>query len=232
MAPSFDDHLAQVDAALAALEADRAILVGVSYGGLVALRYAARHPSRVQAIVAASCPGPRHVPSARYARWIASPRRSLPLFLLTAPIRSGPEIRAAIPGWRDRLRFSVRQGWCALRAPMSGVRASARVRFALSQDFGPDAQRITCGALLVTGEDHLDRVVPAASTREYVDLIPGARYVRLTGTGHMGTVTRAAAFAATVREFIGMQEGPAAATRPVVRLTGAPADSVRRLEGA
>jgi 3-oxoadipate enol-lactonase len=56
--------------------------------------------------------------------------------------------------------------------------------------------------LVVTGERHLDRVVPFDSTREYVDLIPGARHAVLAGTGHVGLVSKPDEFARLVGDFI------------------------------
>ena len=38
---------------------DRAVICGVSFGGIVALRVAAAHPQRTAALVLASTPGPR-----------------------------------------------------------------------------------------------------------------------------------------------------------------------------
>jgi pimeloyl-ACP methyl ester carboxylesterase len=197
----FDGYLAQVDAAIEALGAERVLLAGVSFGGWVALRYAAEQPARVGALVLASTPGPGYVLPPRYARWIAAPRRSMPIFVATAPRRTGPEIRSAFPAWRERLDFSIRHGWRALRAPMSGVRAAARISVGLAHDFAPDAARVSCPLLCVTGEDELDNTVPAASTREYLALVPGARAECLARTGHMGTVTRARDFAAIVDSF-------------------------------
>jgi pimeloyl-ACP methyl ester carboxylesterase len=56
----------------------------------------------------------------------------------------------------------------------------------------------------VTGDDGLDRLVPPESTREYRGCIARTTVARLDGTGHMGTVTRAATFAAMVADFAGV----------------------------
>ena len=64
-----------------------AVICGVSFGGLIALRYAARRPERVRALILVSTPGPRWKPEphqqATYCRW---PMLSSPLFALA---RSG-----------------------------------------------------------------------------------------------------------------------------------------------
>jgi pimeloyl-ACP methyl ester carboxylesterase len=56
--------------------------------------------------------------------------------------------------------------------------------------------------LVVTGEDHLDKIVPAEITRRYATLIPGAQYARLDRTGHIGLVTHPARFAEIVAGFV------------------------------
>ena len=69
---------------------------------------------------------------------------------------------------------------------------AARVTLQQSLDFAPDCARVTAPTLVVTGEDGLDRVVPADVTRRYATLIPGARYVKIERTGHIGLLTRPA----------------------------------------
>jgi pimeloyl-ACP methyl ester carboxylesterase len=201
LADSLDGDLAQLDAACRAGGPGPVTLVGVSFGGWIAVRYAAAHPDRVRAIVLASAPGPGFRPSPQQARWLARPVLSMPIFALTAPGRLLPELRNVFPTWRQRIAFAGRQGWLALRAPMSARRVARRVHVALAEDVADAARQVRVPTLLVTGEDGLDRIVPPASTRRYVDVIPDTRVARLDGTGHMGTVTRAAAFAALVGAF-------------------------------
>ena len=75
----FDNYLGQLDAVL-----DRArlpvpvTLCGVSFGGFVALRYAAAHPERVTSLVLASAPAPGWKPNPQQARWISRPWMSAP----------------------------------------------------------------------------------------------------------------------------------------------------------
>ena len=61
------DRLASV---LDAHRIDRAILCGISYGGLVATRFAAQHPERASALIMASSPGPAW-------HWTHTTRRTL-----------------------------------------------------------------------------------------------------------------------------------------------------------
>ena len=64
-----------------------------------------------------------------------------------------------------------------------------------------DCARITAPTLIVTGERELDRVVSVDVTREYLQLIAGSRHTTLTKTGHLGSITRPEAFAASQRAW-------------------------------
>jgi pimeloyl-ACP methyl ester carboxylesterase len=200
--PSFAGDLARLDDVCRALGPDPVVLVGVSFGGRIAVRYAAEHPERVRALVLASAPGPDFALPPRQARWLARPRLSLPAFVLTAPGRARPELRNVFPRWADRVRFGAGMLWQAMRAPMSSGRAAQRIRLALADDVAASARRVQAPTLLVTGEDGLDQLVPPASTRGYRECIARTEVARLEGTGHMGVVTRAATFAGLVGRFV------------------------------
>ena len=64
-----------------------------------------------------------------------------------------------------------------------------------------DASAVHIPALVVTGEEHLDRIVAPELTRKYLALWPHARYHRLAATGHIGSMTKAAEFARLVSAF-------------------------------
>ena len=56
--------------------------------------------------------------------------------------------------------------------------------------------------LVLTGEAHLDHVVPVEGSAVYQRLIPDARTAVLRQTGHLGSITRPHEFAAIVRNFV------------------------------
>ena len=113
-----------------------------------------------------------------------------------------PEIAAAIPGRRARIRFAVRHTARILAAPIVPADMAGRIRLALPFDLAAACRGISAPALVVTGEPGLDRVVPPASTREFVSLIPGAKYEMMIGTGHIGLVTQPGRFADIVGTFV------------------------------
>lgn len=181
---------------------DRAVICGVSFGGLIAVRFAARYASRCSSLILASTPKPRLRLRPRHATYLRAPWIFGPLFLVETPFRLRPEIRSAIPDTGARMRFSLRSLKTALTAPVSLTQIAARARMITNEDVTPDCARITAPTLVVTGERHLDHVVPVEGSSEYLTLIPNARAAVLEHTGHLGSITRPDAFAALVRAFL------------------------------
>jgi pimeloyl-ACP methyl ester carboxylesterase len=198
----FDSFVRQLDAVLDRASLDRAVVCGVSYGGIIAVRYAARHPRRVSHLILVSAPGPGWQPSARQARYASRPWLSVPAFCVTAFERLGAELRAALPEWQPRASFTSRYLASALLAPMMPHLMSARVRMQEQVDVARDCASIDVPTLVVTGDPALDRVVPVESTREYVRRIRGARYAMMDGTGHLGMLTRPDRFVRILSDFI------------------------------
>ena len=114
-------------------------------------------------------------------------------------VRMLPEINAALP-LAARARFLVKTLLQGLRTPVSPSRMARRARWTESYAYC-DPSRINVPALIVTGEDHLDRVVPTVQTRQYVARLRRARHVTLKGTGHLGIVTKPQEFADLVVKF-------------------------------
>lgn len=193
-------YLAQVEQAMDRAGVADAIVVGISYSGPIAAEFAVRYPDRVRGLVLASALPPGWTLNARARFYMRAPWLLLPLFLLDAPLRAMPEIHAALPRLTDRLRFSLAQANRVVRACVAPTRMAARLRLTAGYPFS-DLARITQPVLVVTGEDRLDRVVPAADTRRYVQAIPHARYHVLPRTGHLGSLTKPDEFAELVRQF-------------------------------
>jgi pimeloyl-ACP methyl ester carboxylesterase len=198
----FDNYLRQLDAVLDNAGLEKTALCGVSYGGLVALRYAATRPHRITALILSSSPAPGWVPTEQQQRWIARPWISTPAFIATSPGRLIPEIKAAMPRWRERIAFGVRHTLRVAAAPMIPTLMASRVAWQQSMDFQPDCAAVQAPTLVVSGEDGLDRVVPVKVTKTYASLIPGARHETIERTGHIGLLTRPERFADIVGEFI------------------------------
>lgn len=197
---TFDDLVRQALNALNRVTDAPAVVCGVSYGGLIALRLAARHPERVRALVLASPLNADFVPDDRIRRWVAHPRLMVPAFLASSPGRIVPELRAAHGrAWVPRAMGLLGR---VVGAPHSPDRMAARVTMTEGEDFVADCRAVTQPTLLVTGESGLDRIVPAEASQRMLAWLPHARHVTLERTGHWGFVTRRDAFAREVNHFV------------------------------
>lgn len=198
----FDQWLAEIDRAIASSGSAQAVLVGVSFGGLIATLYAATHPDRVAALILVSSPSPHMVLGRAEEAMLKRPLVLLPLFAVRGLRRLLPEVIAAHDSWPARLSFLIRYAWQITLRPMSPTQTARWVRAWKARDLSAACAQVQAPTHIITGEPSLDRVVSTASTREYLTLIPGATSVTLPRTGHIGLVSRPAAFAALVNAFL------------------------------
>jgi pimeloyl-ACP methyl ester carboxylesterase len=192
----------QIDEELDRAGVERAVICGVSLGGMIGLHYAARRPERVSALVLASTPGPRWTLDRVQAFCAKYGAVTAPVFVAAAIVRMFPEVARARGGWLRSLPFIAPHLWRVATHPASPRRMRQRVRWWLAIDRGADARQVTAPTLVVTGERDLDRVVPVDGSREYGALIAGAQVEVIGKTGHIGTITRAEEFAELVARFV------------------------------
>jgi 3-oxoadipate enol-lactonase len=204
MEPSagFEVFVRQLERVIDRTRLGRVALCGVSFGGAIAIRYAATRPEQVTRLIVASSPGPGWMPSESQASYVARPWLSMPSFTVGGLRRASGEITTSLPARSARLEFSLRYLGTAVRFPMMPHLMARRVRLLQQLDLAADCARITAPTLVITGEAALDRVVPVSSTREYVTRIPGARHAIMEGTGHLGSLTQPVRFAQIVGEFV------------------------------
>jgi len=201
-ARGLDDYVDQIVRTLDEHRVDRAVVCGVSFGGLVALRFAATHPERTSALVLTSTPAPRLGLRRRHQLYARLPWILGPFFLAETPWRLREEIATALPDRRARWAFRLRVLRTFPSAPLSFSQMAARARMISTTDLTPDCRRVTAPTLVVTGERQLDHVVPVDGTSAYARLIPNACAAVIERTGHIGSMTRPDAFASVVRDFV------------------------------
>jgi pimeloyl-ACP methyl ester carboxylesterase len=209
-ARGLDNFVDQIDEVLDECGISTAPICGVSFGGLVALRYAARRPERSSALILTSAPGPHFHLRKRHQVYLKAPRLFGPVFLAEIPRRVRREVARALPDRRARRRFKLRQVRTFLRAPMSLARMAERARLLGAAGLIDDCAHVSCPTLVITGEPALDFVVPVEGTSDYVRLIAGARAERISRTGHLGYITRPAVFAEAVSRFLNHRADAAA----------------------
>jgi len=177
-------------------------IIGVSFGGLIAARYAARRPERVTSLILASTPAPNWRPRPDDTFCLRLPWLSLPYFAARGFVRLTPEMLEARESWHGRLTLGAEHARRVLEAPFEPRRMACWVREWLNYDLAADCKRITAPTLIMTGESRLDRVVPVRDSKKYLQLIPGATHQVLPGTGHLGIITKPYRFAEMAGSFI------------------------------
>lgn len=187
---------------LADLEAElpeRFTLLGSSFGSLVALVFALRHPERVRALVLVS-----PVASVRRVRrWALAlstlVRVPLPFAYLLAPtvarILGGP---ALPPEGRAEIVREARR-----LHPLEMLR---RLKDVLAADYLGSLDTLRVPTLVVHGAK--DRVVPLSAARDVARRIPGARLEVLPRASHLPYMSHAADFNARLRAFLEAHAGP------------------------
>lgn len=208
----FDSFVGFVDSLLNRAEIQQAAICGVSYGSLIALRYAARRSERVRALAVVSALGPHWQPDRRTLQYMRCPTLCGPLFFAAAIGRAWPELCGTFPNLGERLRFCAGTIPLVLRAPAIPKRMARRAELAAQETFEDDCRRISAPTLVVAGERHLDRVVGVDDALAYVSAIAGARFQILEQTGHLGIVTAPDRFAAIVSAFVNGEDHPVTIT--------------------
>ena len=200
-ARGFDCYVDQVGAAMDQANISSAVICGVSYGGLIAAAFAARHPGRTSALALVSALPPSWKPDSRVRFYLHAPRLLAPLFCV-ASLRLYREIAAATPGVLPGIRAAVRHGATAATHLFSPKLMARRVRSLEQLDLNPELNGVRAPVLVITGEARLERVVPVHLTHEYVAIWPHARMATLRNTGHLGLITKPAEFAKLIAAFV------------------------------
>jgi 3-oxoadipate enol-lactonase len=204
-AHGFDSYVEQVRDALDAADIEGAGVCGVSYGGLIAAAFAARYPERTSSLILVSALPAAWAPNARVSFYLRAPRLLMPVFMV-ASLRMYREIASANDGIAGGVPAALRHATRVLTHMFSPSRMARRVRLLKSIDLRQELAQLPVTSrqlptLIVTGEPSLDNVVPVAATHEYLCIWPQASLATLPRTGHLGLITRPAAFANIVVPF-------------------------------
>lgn len=168
-------------------------VVGVSVGGMVALRLAIDHPQRLRAVVA--CDTAAKIGDADTWNGRIDTAQTSGMTALADPVllRWFPEsIREGradeIARWRDLL----------LRTPVEGyVATCAALRDA---DLTAEVSSIAVPTLIVVGA--VDQSTPVALVRDTAARIPGARFEIIEHAGHIPSIDQPARLAALIAEHL------------------------------
>ncbi len=207
---------AQADLTVALLDEfgfDRAILVGHSAGGTIAVLTALRHPERVQALVLAA--------PAIYEGGSPLPGWLSPVLGSPQLRRVGPLLVRSIQSWgEDVLRRSWHDPSQITSEILEGYRKALQAEnwdrglweltvASHPLGLGEGLGHIRVPTLIITGDD--DRIVPTENSVRAAGEIPGAELVLVPACGHLPQEEQPEAFLGAVEPFLRALEGSSAA---------------------
>jgi 3-oxoadipate enol-lactonase len=193
---SLDDFVGDLRALVEELELSRPALVGHSFGGSIALAYAARHPEAVSAVVSAG--GPVVLPE--QGRQGMRERAEKVEQAGMASIAETVATNGTAPSFRERDREGFEE-LLAMLAANDPATYAATCRVLAELDLRPELGRVTAPVLLLAGDR--DGVVPPAAGDEMEAALPDvARRVTVENCGHNVTVERPAVLVDEVRSFL------------------------------
>jgi 3-oxoadipate enol-lactonase len=195
-----DDRVADVIDLIQKEEFGPAILVGVSFGGMIAQNVALARPDLVAGLVVGGCPGriPAEARDAILARGFDAERGGMAAVVeptLERWFTPGFMSTEAVARVRQRLLDDAPSNWAAAWEAIAEHDALER----LGAYRGP--------ALVIAGEGDLATPLPAKEA--LAAAIPGARLVVLPGTPHMMQIEQPEAFLRAVEGFLDETESAA-----------------------
>jgi 3-oxoadipate enol-lactonase len=168
-----------------ALGAGPCHFAGLSMGGFVGMRLAARRPGLVRTLTLMNTgpqaePWPTRLKYSFLARLVklvgAAPFTSVAMNeLFGAATRRDPDRRAMVKEWRSKVRQRPRSVGDAVAGVMERHEVTA-----------DELRSIQCPTLIVAGED--DTAQPPENSARLATFIPGAGVVRIPGCGHSSSL--------------------------------------------
>lgn len=182
-----------VGAVLDRLGIETAALVGLSMGGYVALAFAHRFPSRVEALVLADTVAAADGLAARKGRTTALDlirEQGVDAYLgQSLPRLVAPDARVEL---RTRVLLLAEKRTETLTAGIIALRDRP--------DRTTELANLHCPTLVLVGQ--ADQVSPAAEMRAICAAIPNARFVEIPGAGHLSNLEAPAAFNQALVDFL------------------------------
>ncbi|TDD50007.1 alpha/beta hydrolase [Nonomuraea terrae] len=203
-----EQWVADVEALRAWLGAERVVIAGGSYGGFIAMEYAARHPSRVSAVVLrdTSADNGNQEPAMRNAA--ASSRVTIDQDkldrIMSGTVRDDDDLRDC---WREILPlYDHDYDPAKVEERVAATPYHYRTHnyaFAVNQphyDIKHLLPSITAPTLVTVGRH--DWITPVECSRTIAELVPNAELRVFERSGHSPQVEEAELWEATVRDFL------------------------------
>jgi 3-oxoadipate enol-lactonase len=186
-----------LDDFLAAIGANRPILVGHSIGGMIVQEWLVKHPIAASAVVLAQT-------SPAFGNADGDWQRSF-IDARLGPLSRGETMASLAPGLVEELvgENPDAEGMALARDCMASVPEasySASMMALLGFDQRHALKDITVPVLVLSGSR--DRNAPAPMMAKMASYIPHATYVELDGAGHLVNLERPDAFNSALRQFL------------------------------
>jgi pimeloyl-ACP methyl ester carboxylesterase len=196
-----EQQAADVLEVLRQLELDGVHLVGLSMGGFVAMRLAARTPERIRSLTLVNTSAAPHARS-KFPKQLALAGVARVTGVSPAPILAGIESEMYGEAFRhDPATAAVRDEWRARWARADRVAlVGTLLGFMIRPDMRPELPGITAQTLIIAGA--ADASLPPRYSHEMHELIPGARLVEIPGAGHSSPVEAPEQVTQALREFL------------------------------
>jgi len=178
---------------------DRAVLWGTSFGSVLALATAARHPERVSGLLLCHPPHPGRPPRVHAALhgWLvrrpSAERRAVAAFRVAFVVLNGWEL--VTPSVLARLPALARE---SRRAATPGSTILRKLDLLWNHDAGLPPLDASIPTTVVAGR--WDGIAPFSGARDLVKRLPGARLRELSFSGHAGAYSRPRAYQRIVAE--------------------------------
>jgi 3-oxoadipate enol-lactonase len=191
---SLEDFVGDLRALVRELALERPALVGHSFGGSIALAYAARRPE-VAAVVSAG--GPVVLPE--QGRQAMRERADTVEASGMGPVAEPVATNALAPSFREAHPDELR-AYAALLAANDPAAYAATCRVLAELDLRPELGRIAAPVLLIAGD--LDGVTPPAAVGEIAGALRDVRQVEVPDAGHVLPWERPDVLRDEVRAFL------------------------------
>jgi pimeloyl-ACP methyl ester carboxylesterase/acyl-CoA thioesterase FadM len=192
--PQYADDLVAV---LDALDAERAVVCGLSMGGYIAFELIRRHPDRVAALILINSRADADSSAAREGRdemiRLVQDEGTAALADLLMPKLLAPESLSALPEVADRVHTMI------TNAPAAGVIGALRAMKDRA-DSTTLLESITVPTLVVAGRE--DQLIPVDHARAMAKRIPDAQFTLIAGAGHLVPVEQPIPTSRVIAEFL------------------------------
>lgn len=219
-ATTLETMATDVRALLDNLQVRRAVVVGLSMGGQVAMAFAEMFPARLAGLVLAAT-----FAEAETLDGVVARRAMAERFEREGSVLPGgemvPKLLAAASVKRDPA-LAVKVFTMIAHAPAAGAAAALRGR-ALRKDYIATLRGVSVPALIVVGTE--DRFSPLERALRMQEVIPGARLEVFEGVGHLLNLEDADRFNAVLHAFLSgippwAELGDESGTEPGAKLAG------------